>query len=540
MKSRNSLLFLVMLFLGALSLVNCGGGGGGGSSTPADTTPPSTPSGVTANVDSTTAITVSWSASTDNVGVAGYKVYRDGSLFITIQSPNTLSYTNTGLRPMTSYSYNVSAYDAAGNESSQSSPAGATTLTPQTTQLSSSSNDSVQAMAVDGSGNVYMAGYTEGSLEKPNAGGKDIFLVKYNASRVQQWVRQLGTSADDEAKAVAVDGSGNVYIVGYTRGNLDGGGNAGGADVILAQYDPNGTQLWLKQLGSGVDMGTTGDDVALGIAIDSTSGNFYVAGYTGGHLLGASGYAGGKDIFVVKYIASTKTPEWVGVLGTTADDVADGLALDGSGNIYLAGYSAGNLSLQPNQGLQDSFLMKLDPSGVLPTVLWTRLLGTPQNDVANGVSVDGTGNAYITGYTAGSLDGTNAGGNDIFLAKYNPSGTQLWKTQLGSPQDDSARAVVVDGSANAYIAGTTAGALDGQPSKGASDFFLAKYNASGAKQWVFQDGTTLNDTGNALALDNTGSFVYLAGDTADNLYGIVNSGGLDIFLTKFDLNGIIQ
>jgi chitodextrinase len=533
MKSRNCVFLLMILFLGAFSLVNCGGGGGGGSSsTPPDTTAPSTPSGITANADSTTEITVSWSASTDNAGVAGYKVYRDGSLFVTIQSPSTLSYPNTGLRPMTNYSYNVSAYDAAGNESPQSSAVNAATFTPQTTQLSSSGNDSVQGMAVDGSGNVYMAGYTEGNLDGTNAGGKDIFLVKYSASGVKQWTVQIGSPADEEAKAVAVDGSGNVYIAGYTNGSLDGA-NAGGKDIFLAEYDTNKNPVWKKQLG------TANDDVALGIAVDEVSGDFYVVGYTEGGLEGGT-HVGGQDAFLLKYLA--KNLEWRVQVGSPADEEANGVVVDGSGNIYWAGYTEGSLSGQIQIGGRDVFLKKYSYDSMTATLakVWDKQFGTPQDDAAYGVAMDGSGNAYVTGYTAGSLDGTNAGGNDIFLARYDPSGTQLWKTQLGTFQDDSARAVVVDGSANAFIAGTTAGALDGQPNKGALDFFLAKFNTSGARQWVFQDGTAANDTGNALALDNTGNFVYLAGDTADNLYGMGNSGGLDIFLIKSDLNGVIQ
>ena len=535
MKSKKNILFLMMLLLSAFSLVNCGGGGGGGGSSPppADTNAPTIPSGVTANVESTAAITITWNASTDNVGVTGYKVFRNASLIVTI-SPTTLTYTDSGLSPATKYSYTVSAYDAAGNESSQSSPVEATTSTPQTTQLGSTANDSVRAIAVDGSGNYYVVGYTEGSLDgNTYAGLKDIFLAKYDSLGAKIWVRQLGTSADEAANAVAVDGSGNVYVAGYTRGTLDGT-NAGGADIFLAEYDSNGTQLWKTQVG------TTDDDIALGLAVDNVSGDFYVVGYTTGVFPGATN-AGGRDIFFLKYLSS-KTLEWRVQLGTTANEEANGVALDGSGNIYFAGYTEGNLSGKTNAGGRDSFLKKYNYNSVTKVLspVWDLLRGTAQDDVANGVAVDGSGNVYVTGYTTGNLDGTNSGLSDIFLEKYDSSGIRQWTRQLGTPQEDSAGAIVVDSVGSVYISGYTSGGLDGHVNEGASDFFLAKYDTSGTKQWVFQDGTSVEDIGRALDLDNTGSFVYLAGDTAGSLYGKANSGGSDFFVGKFNLNGVMQ
>ena len=97
-------------------------------------------------------------------------------------------------------------------------------------------------MAVDSSGNVYAAGYTEGALDGSNAGGWDLFVVKYNSSGTKQWTRQLGTSSDDWAYGVAVDSSGNVYAAGYTEGALDGNTSSGSYDLIVVKYNSDGVK----------------------------------------------------------------------------------------------------------------------------------------------------------------------------------------------------------------------------------------------------------------------------------------------------------
>ena len=96
---------------------------------------------------------------------------------------------------------------------------------------------------MDGSGNVYVTGYTNGGLDgNTSAGGSDIFLVKYDSAGTKQWTRQLGTASDDYGEGVAVDGSGNVYVTGGTLGGLDGNTSAGGADIFLVKYNSDGVK----------------------------------------------------------------------------------------------------------------------------------------------------------------------------------------------------------------------------------------------------------------------------------------------------------
>ena len=198
-------------------------------------------------------------------------------------------------------------------------------------------------------------GFTSGGLDgNNNAGGRDFFLVKYNSDGVKQWTRQMGTVVDEEAFGVSADSEGNAYVTGFTRGNLDGNTSAGGRDLFLVKYNNDGLKQWTQQL------------------------------------------------------------------GTTIDDWAFDVSVDDDGNTYVTGFSWGNLDGNTNAGGYDIFLVKYDSSGVKQ---WTRLVGTAAYDEGRGVSVDSNGNAYVTGFTWGHLDGnTNAGGCDVFLVKYNSGG----------------------------------------------------------------------------------------------------------------------
>ena len=133
-------------------------------------------------------------------------------------------------------------------------------------------------------------------------------------------------------------------------------------------------------------------------------------------------------------------------------------------------------------------MVKYNSSG---THQWTNQLGTDRYDEARGVATDSSGNVYVTGYTEGGLDGnTNAGKADLFVVKYNSRGTKQWTKQLGTPSTDTANGVTTDSSGNVYVAGGTYGGLDGNTGSGVSDLFVIKYNSSGSKQWTNQLGSS--------------------------------------------------
>ena len=212
----------------------------------------------------------------------------------------------------------------------------------------------------------------------------------------------------------------------------------------------------------------------------------------------------------------------------------------------MTGFTRGGLDGNTNLGSSDIFLIKYNSSG---TKIWTKQLGTSKHEDAYQVTTDSTGHIYMTGYTAGDLYGnTSSGGKDIFLIKFNSSGTKIWTKQLGTSKGEEGFEVTIDSSDNIYVTGVTYGGLDGNTNSGKSDIFLVKYNSSGTKQWTKQLGTSSKDIGLGLTTDSTGH-IYMTGTTEGGLDGNANSGGIrcyrrasckDIFLVKYNSSGIKQ
>jgi hypothetical protein len=344
--------------------------------------------------------------------------------------------------------------------------------------LGTAGSDRAYGVAVDSSGNVYLAGCVQGAVDGQSyAGGNDIVIAKYDSTGTRQWVRLLGTTGSDVASAIALDLSGNIYVTGATSGKLDGQTNAGLNDIFVAKYDASGTKQWVRLLGS------TSSDQGNGIAVDS-SGNITVTGYAYG-AIDSQTYSGNGDIVIVRY-DSSGTKQWTRLFGTSSADKGNGIALDSSGNIIVTGSTMGDLDGFTNAGMSDFFIVKYDTAG---TKQWTTVLGTTEHDQGYGVALDSSGNIFITGYTRGNLDGnTFAGGwGDIFVAKYDQLGSKQWVKLLGTSSEECGYGIAVDPAGDAVFAGYTYGNLDGltnsgydsDPILGTSDAFLAKMSSDG-------------------------------------------------------------
>ncbi|MGK7901817.1 MAG: SBBP repeat-containing protein [Hormoscilla sp.] len=384
-----------------------------------------------------------------------------------------------------------------------------------TKQLGGAGDDFSWGVAADSSSNVYITGGTKGDLAGSNAGGYDAWIAKYDGQGNQQWVKQLGTSGDDKSWGIAVDSSGNICITGDTTGSL-GGSNAGGSDAWVAKYDGQGNQLWIQQLG------TAGDDNSYGVATDG-SGNIYIAGGTTGSLGGSN--AGSYDAWVAKYDGQGKQL-WVKQLGTSEEDKSWGIAASDSGNVYITGRTKGALE-GGNAGSFDAWVAKYDSEG---NQQWIKQLGSSGADYSYGVAVDSSGNVYITGRTTGSLGGSNAGGFDAWVAKYDSEGNQQWVKQLGTSANEFAFAVAVDGSSNVYISGCTQGGLAGSSNAGGWDAWVAKYDSDGNQQWLEQLGTSSDEFSWGVAVDGSGN-IYATGHSKGELAGS-NAGGFDAWVAK--------
>lgn len=239
------------------------------------------------------------------------------------------------------------------------------------------SDDIARSLALDGSGNVYITGVAGGS-----GTNSDYCTIKYNSSGVQQWVQyyngQSGYNVDD-AHAICVDDSGYVYVTGQSRNTSESD-----HDYATIKYNTNGVQQWVKRYnGTGLGM-----DIAWGIAVDQL-GNVYVTGES-------VGSGTNSDYTTVKYNLSG-TQLWVTRYNTSVNDVdiANAIALDSSGNIYITGQCSGNGTNR------DYATVKYNSSGVQQ---WVAIYNGPASHVDNGkaIKVGAFGNVYVTGFSRGN------------------------------------------------------------------------------------------------------------------------------------------
>ena len=291
-----------------------------------------------------------------------------------------------------------------------------------------------------------MTGYTEGTFPgETNQGGSDVFLVKFAPDGSILWITEVGSAVDDHAYGVTVDNNDNVYVAGDTLGDLCGV-NIGNSDYFLLMFDnQNGTSTCIEQYGTPLN------DIAFDVKADS-AGNPYVVGSTEGSLPGFTNPNAFRDAFVIKY-DTAGTRQWIVQTGTADRDEVNDVDFDALDNVYITGLTRGALAGQQHAGAADVFLIKYDTAGILQ---WTAQWGSAGHDEARAVAVDDSGNSYITGWTNYFLEGfANLGGSDIFAIKYRPDGTRHWAKQWGGTLADQAHDIALDNAGNHYIAGFT-------------------------------------------------------------------------------------
>jgi len=316
-------------------------------------------------------------------------------------------------------------------------------------------------IVVDGSSNVYVTGYSVASWGTPvnahTSGSSDIVVLKLNSSGVYQWHTFHGSESDDKGQGITLDESGYAYITGQSEATWGSPLNAHSAgsnyDIVTFKLDrTTGVLQW------NTFNGSTLDDYSYGIAIGS--GNIYVTGQseatwgTPGHA-----FSGGNDIVVLK-LNSSGALAWNTFHGSTYyDDYGYGIAVDGGGNVYVTGksYSTWGSPVNPYSDNSDIVVLKLDSSG---TLAWNTFHGSTYPDEGKGIAVDGTGNVYISGSsqkTWGSpLHAYNGFTSyDIVALKLNSSGAYQWHTFYGSTSTDYGNGIAVDGNENIYVAGSS-------------------------------------------------------------------------------------
>ena len=414
------------------------------------------------------------------------------------------------------------------------------------TYLSGSQNDVVTSIAVDASGYAYIAGYTT-SPDFPATTGQfkgytDAFVTKLNpAGTAIVYSTIFGGSADDQAFAIALDGAGNAYVTGITLSSdfpVAGTGlpAAVAGDAMLTKIGPTGALIYSRTFGGGAP--TTGK----GIAVDN-SGQAYIAGSTHSPNLPVTAGAfqnRNSSGFVAKFSPNAAI-SYATYLGGTRSDTPEAIALDASGNAYIAGSTLSSdfpvtaFALQTTlRGSSDAFIAKLNPSGT--ALVYSTFLGGANSDSGFAVAVDSLGNAYIGGST-GSQDFPTTPGAfstvgstnptfDAFVAKLNPAGTALvYSTFLSGAADDAVTGLAIDAAQNAFVTGTTAsmmfpttpGALENQnvnPFGLVQQAFFALLNPAGSTL-TYSTYLGITSTPPRIAVDSAGG-AYIAGSTSNS------------------------
>jgi len=296
--------------------------------------------------------------------------------------------------------------------------------------------DQGNAIAADASGNVFVTGYIGvsaigvdfGGGALFSAGGSDVFLVKYSVAGAHVWSKRFGSTGNDMGFAVKTDGSGNVFIAGSFEGTVNFGGNdltavspTGFGDVFVAKYSASGTHIWSKHFGG------PGGSRAYGLAVDS-AGDVAVTGKFQSTInFGGSTFtsAGSDDIFLAKLSGATGGHIWSKQFGSTGQDISTGVAVDGSGNFVMAGYFSGSVDFGGGALTAsniDVFVAKYNSAG---GHVWSKRYGGGDNQLADCVSVAPTGEVSVGGFFAATIDFgtgplTSAGAYDGFLAGIGP------------------------------------------------------------------------------------------------------------------------
>jgi len=402
------------------------------------------------------------------------------------------------------------------------------------------------------------------------------FLVLSSEIQAQTlaWARSIGGTSGDVSRSMVTDASGNVYVVGQFQGMVDfdpGSGTTnltsnGNEDVFFAKYDKLGNLVWVKQIGG------TAQDVVEGIALDG-SNNIYISGAFQNTVdfdpnAGTQNLmsAGNADLYLAKYNNNGEY-QWAFNLGTAAGSERGlEVEVDQNSNVVLTGSFSGTVDFDPSTtntadvtAVGDRFVAQYDSNGAYKWAI--AIPGTLRNTFDH-LALDANGNIYLVGDFTGiedfdpsvnSANLTSNGDRDVFIAKYNSSGTYQWAKNIGGTSRDVGQAIALNNSNEIAITGAFQGIADFDPgtgtanltSNGGQDIFIAKYDNSGNYQWANGIGGTGTDQGNAIRI-NASNQILLAGafsganidfDPGTGTANLSSNGGTDLFAARFANDG---
>ncbi|MES2932818.1 MAG: SBBP repeat-containing protein, partial [Pseudomonadota bacterium] len=409
----------------------------------------------------------------------------------------------------------------------------------------------IAATAIDAAGNTYITGHlgtdvlTLGAITLSKIGASDVFVAKLDASGTVLWAHNYGgangSGAYANGNAIAVDSAGNVYLGGdilYAPFTTPPMTQVSGAESFVFKLDTSGTIVWAKNFGGA------GGITAKAIAVDGT-GNVYLGGAASGNLtnpvLTVIGY---QDAYVFKLNPSGTTVWAKNFGGSGASAMGNALAVSANGTVYLSGNSSANLTTPALTaiGNQDAFAFKIDASGV---IIWAKNFGgSGAIAEGNGIAIDSSGNAYLTGNSDASMSTpvlTKIGVQDAFAIKLDAiNGTSTWSQNFGgNGATATGRNIAVDSVGNAYLGGDFQNASLSAPALtaiGVLDAMVIKLDTSSGNLISSKSygGSLAMTYGYGLAVGSAGD-IYLGGrfTSADlTTPALTLIGGQDAFILK--------
>jgi hypothetical protein len=388
-------------------------------------------------------------------------------------------------------------------------------------------NTTVQATAVDANGNVYLIGNATGNFgPQLNQGSSDVYLSKYDSAGNLQWTRLLGSAASASGYSLATAPTGGVVIVGSTTADLSTKAVAdGNTDSFVARYDANGNQTWTQQIQ------TLANNQANAVSVDS-SGNVYVGGQTSGAIGAGQTDSGGSDAYVTK-LDSKGNIVYEQQFGTSGNDSVQATATNADGSLLVAGVQNG-----------DAVLSKYANGDVRTAPVWQVDLGNLQGGTISGLVQSGnqvylsgtTENASLTANGQAAIATPNSGGQNAFVFSLTDNGAGVTPKQVsyvGSANGDSTGGgVAVGPDGTVYLAGTTTGTFPGQTrtTPNTDNRFVAALDSGGQIVWTQQSGGADNQsTGTGIAIDPQGASVL---DALGLPRGTVNTNNQTVDLTQ--------
>lgn len=440
------------------------------------------------------------------------------------------------------------------------------------------SSQNVNATTTDASGNTYLTGMFSGTVDfdpggavfnlTSNSGSTDIFVCKLNTSGNLVWAKSFSGSSPDWPLALTTDATGNVYVAGLFQGTVDFDPN-GGVHNITTLGGTDGIVCKLNSAGNFVSawrFGSTGVDRCTGVAIDA-SGYVFISGMHASNMDADPGLGtftvGGNGSFLIK-LGSAGNFNWVRPLAGFTPIIA----LDGAGNVYVAGDFSGSDDFDPSTGVvtltsagyYDVFVCKFNNAG---SFLWARRIGGTGNESVVGIAVDGTGNINAIGNFDGACDFDPGAGVynltsiamgmafDAFIFKLNAMGNFVWAKAITSNAGVLIRSIDIDVAGNVYTIGSFSGTVDFNPGTGTynlvaatgTEVFLLKLSAAGNFLWAYDLSTSTAINGFSITIDPIGSIIVTGAfsGTGDfnpysGVYNLTSTGNLNIFVIKLYLS----